>query len=71
MKKYLVVLFLFVVNFFCLEDDIKVVNEFNVDWFYVDIMDGYFVFNIFFGFMIVEVIKRKVECFLDVYLMIS
>lgn len=71
MKKHLVAPSLLAANFSRLEDDIKVVNESNADWFHVDIMDGHFVPNISFGPMIVEAIKRKAERPLDVHLMIS
>lgn len=71
MKKHLVAPSLLAANFSRLEDDIKVVNESNADWFHVDIMDGHFVPNISFGPMVVEAIKRKAERPLDVHLMIS
>ena len=71
MKKHLVAPSLLAANFSRLEDDIKVVNESNADWFHVDIMDGHFVPNISFGPMIVEAIKSKAERPLDVHLMIS
>ena len=41
-------------NFLRLEDECRMLNESEADWFHLDIMDGRFVPNISFGPMIVE-----------------
>lgn len=47
-----VVLLILIVNFICLEDEFKFIEE-GLDYIYVDVMDGYFVLNISFGLVIV------------------
>ena len=57
-------------NFLRLEDECKMVNESQADWFHLDIMDGRFVPNISFGLPVVEHIKTIATKTLDVHLMI-
>jgi ribulose-phosphate 3-epimerase len=57
-------------DFTRLKDQIDMVNYSNADWFHVDVMDGRFVPNISFGFMIIEAIKKIAKKPLDVHLMI-
>jgi ribulose-phosphate 3-epimerase len=57
-------------NFLRLEDECKMLNESEADWFHLDIMDGRFVPNISFGPMIVEFIRSTTKKFCDVHLMI-
>jgi ribulose-phosphate 3-epimerase len=57
-------------NFLKLEDECKMLNESEADWFHLDIMDGQFVPNISFGPMIVEFVRRTTKKFCDVHLMI-
>ena len=57
-------------NFLRLEDECKMVNESNADWFHLDIMDGRFVPNISFGPMIVEFVRKTTQKVCDVHLMI-
>lgn len=45
-----------------------------VDWLYVDIMDGYFVFNLIIGFFVVVDLVKCVgsrDVFFDCYLSVS
>ena len=57
-------------NFIKLEDECRMLNESQADWFHLDIMDGRFVPNITFGPMIVEVIRKATKKICDVHLMI-
>jgi len=58
-------------NFLKLEDECKMVNESEADWFHLDVMDGRFVPNISFGPMIVEFIRKVAKKPCDVHLMIE
>ncbi|HYM94461.1 MAG TPA: ribulose-phosphate 3-epimerase [Chitinophagaceae bacterium] len=57
-------------NFLRLEEDCKMLNESEADWFHLDVMDGRFVPNISFGPMIVEFIRKTTKKICDVHLMI-
>ncbi len=57
-------------NFLQLENECKMINESQADWFHLDVMDGRFVPNISFGFSIIEQIKKVATKPLDVHLMI-
>jgi ribulose-phosphate 3-epimerase len=57
-------------DFTRLAADVEMVNQSQADWFHLDVMDGRFVPNITFGFMIVEAIKKLARKPLDVHLMI-
>src|SRR5215510_12928480 len=57
-------------NFLKLEDECKMLNESEADWFHLDIMDGSFVPNISFGPMIVKFIRKTTKKYCDVHLMI-
>ena len=41
-------------NFLNLEQDCKMLNESEADWYHLDVMDGRFVPNISFGPMIIN-----------------
>ena len=58
-------------NFLHLEDECKMINESQADWFHLDVMDGRFVPNISFGLPIIEHIKKVATKTLDVHLMIE
>lgn len=58
-------------NFLRLEDECKMLNESEADWFHLDIMDGRFVPNISFGPMIVEFVRKVTRKTCDVHLMIE
>jgi len=57
-------------NFLRLEDECKMLNESEADWFHLDVMDGRFVPNISFGFPIIEHIRKATTKVCDVHLMI-
>lgn len=58
-------------NFLRLEEDCKMLNESEADWFHLDVMDGHFVPNITFGPMIIEFIRKTTAKVCDVHLMIE
>ena len=57
-------------NFLRLEQDCKMINESEADWYHLDIMDGRFVPNISFGPMLVEFFRKATTKTCDVHLMI-
>ncbi|MFN2457086.1 MAG: ribulose-phosphate 3-epimerase [Chitinophagaceae bacterium] len=57
-------------NFLNLEEECKMLNESEADWFHLDIMDGRFVPNISFGLPVVEQIRKTTTKICDVHLMI-
>ena len=57
-------------NFLRLEDECKMVDQSEADWFHLDIMDGRFVPNISFGPMIIEFVRKTTKKVCDVHLMI-
>ena len=57
-------------NFLTLEDECKMLNESEAEWFHLDIMDGRFVPNISFGPMIVKFVRKTTKKYCDVHLMI-
>ncbi|GGA91144.1 ribulose-phosphate 3-epimerase [Puia dinghuensis] len=58
-------------NFLRLEDECKMLNESDADWFHLDVMDGRFVPNISFGLPVIEQIRKTTKKFCDVHLMIE
>jgi ribulose-phosphate 3-epimerase len=57
-------------NFFKMEDECKMLNESEADWYHLDVMDGRFVPNISFGPMIIEFFRKATTKVCDVHLMI-
>jgi ribulose-phosphate 3-epimerase len=57
-------------NFLRLEDECKMINESEADWFHLDVMDGRFVPNISFGIPVIEHIRKAAKKPCDVHLMI-
>jgi ribulose-phosphate 3-epimerase len=58
-------------NFLKLEDECRMLNESEADWYHLDIMDGSFVPNISFGPMLVGFFRRATKKLCDVHLMIE
>lgn len=57
-------------NFLHLEDECKMLNESQADWFHLDVMDGRFVPNISYGMSIISQIRKTTSKIFDVHLMI-
>ena len=57
-------------NFLRLEEECKMLNESQADWFHLDVMDGRFVPNISFGLPVIEQIRKATQKVCDVHLMI-
>ncbi len=58
-------------NFLRLEEECKMLNESQADWFHLDVMDGRFVPNISFGLPVIEQIRNATTKPCDVHLMIE
>jgi ribulose-phosphate 3-epimerase len=58
-------------NFLRLEDECRMLNESDADWFHLDVMDGRFVPNISFGLPVIEQIRKATQKTCDVHLMIE
>lgn len=58
-------------DFSALGDEVKSVLEGGADWIHIDVMDGHFVPNITMGSLVVESLRKKFDCYLDVHLMIE
>lgn len=57
-------------DFLRLEEECRMLNESEADWFHLDVMDGRFVPNISFGFPVIEHIRKATKKVCDVHLMI-
>jgi ribulose-phosphate 3-epimerase len=57
-------------DFLHLEDECKMVNESEADWFHLDVMDGRFVPNISFGLPVISQVSKIAKKPCDVHLMI-
>ena len=56
-------------NFLRLEEECKMLNESQADWFHLDVMDGRFVPNISFGLPVIQQIRKATKKICDVHLM--
>lgn len=57
-------------NFLRLEEDCRMLNESEADYFHLDVMDGRFVPNISFGLPVIRDIRKATSKVCDVHLMI-
>ena len=57
-------------DFLRLDDECRMLNESEADWFHLDVMDGRFVPNISFGLPVIEHISKATDKICDVHLMI-
>jgi ribulose-phosphate 3-epimerase len=57
-------------NFLKLEEECKMLNGSEADWFHLDVMDGRFVPNISYGPMVIEFMRKTTKKPFDVHLMI-
>jgi ribulose-phosphate 3-epimerase len=57
-------------NFLKLDDECRMLNESEADWFHLDVMDGRFVPNISFGIPVISAISKTTKKICDVHLMI-
>src|SRR4051812_49543457 len=57
-------------NFLQLEEECKMVNDSEAEWFHLDVMDGRFVPNISFGLPVIQQIRTTTHKVCDVHLMI-
>jgi ribulose-phosphate 3-epimerase len=57
-------------NFLRLEEECKMLNESEADWFHLDVMDGRFVPNISYGLPVIEQMRPTTNKIFDVHLMI-
>jgi ribulose-phosphate 3-epimerase len=57
-------------NFLRLEEECKMLDESDADWFHLDVMDGRFVPNISYGPMIIGFMRKTTKKPFDVHLMI-
>jgi len=58
-------------NFLRLEEECKMLNESEAEWFHLDVMDGRFVPNISYGLPVIEQLRKASTKVFDVHLMIE
>lgn len=58
-------------DFLKLDQECKMLNESQADWYHLDVMDGHFVPNITFGPMLVAFFRKATTKVCDVHLMIE
>lgn len=57
-------------NFLKLQEECKMLNESEAEWFHLDVMDGRFVPNISFGMSFIKQLRSTTKKIFDVHLMI-
>lgn len=68
--KQLIAPSLLAADFMNLQRDVEMINQSEADWLHLDIMDGVFVPNISFGFLVLKGLKKICRKPMDVHLMI-
>ncbi len=68
--KHIIAPSLIAADFTNLQQQINLVNNGTADWLHFDVMDGRFVPNITFGFVVLEAVKKMCTKPIDVHLMI-
>lgn len=58
-------------NFLNLQESLDIINSSEAEWVHVDVMDGFFVPNISFGFPVLKAVSAYCTKFIDVHLMIE
>ena len=58
-------------DFTKLGEEVKILEQNNVPYIHVDVMDGVFVPNISIGIPVIECLRKITDCVLDVHLMIT
>ncbi len=58
-------------DYTCMKDQIREMEDAGCQWIHFDVMDGHFVTNLSFGPDVLKAFKRTTDLFLDVHLMVT